>query len=304
MKEGDQTMRKLIGILALVMILCLAIVGPALAVKILPYSQPLHDIMHWDAKSAKLIIMNPEGESLTKSWAATVDLVNYDGNTWTWDLPAGGTFAFGKGFSGDVTFHGLTPGASMFWDESENKLVFNVVDRAASVSALTVDAVLDGPTSYYYGVQSSITKSGTDNIDDCTAVTAYLLQTTGAFTVTGRFAPLQVLISGDGTVGVITKNGMGAVHAAWIANRGTQTNTDSILCVHNQSAATAVSGIELDLNGTIPDAFEFSGTVCDAWTTGDSTGADWDAQDVYVLIPVTVEGVAEQLYILAAETYN
>jgi len=119
-----------------------------------------------------------------------------------------------------------------------------------------VDITLDTPRAYYYGVQSSILKSGTHTIDDCTAVTAYLLQTTGAFTLTGRFAPLQALISGDGTVGVITKTGNGAVHAAWIANRGTQTNTDSILCVHNQSAATAVSAIEVENLGSMTNIFE------------------------------------------------
>ena len=96
-------MRKLIGILALVTILCLTMVIPGLAIKIAPYSQPLHDIMHWDAKSAKLIIMNPEGESQTLSWPATVDLWNYNVNTWTFDLPTGDTFNFAKQLKGTIT---------------------------------------------------------------------------------------------------------------------------------------------------------------------------------------------------------
>lgn len=89
-------MKKLIGILALVTILCLTLILPALAVKIAPYSQPLHDIMHWDAKSQRLIIMNPENENLTVSWLSTVDLWNYDSALWTWDLPDGDEFAFDK----------------------------------------------------------------------------------------------------------------------------------------------------------------------------------------------------------------
>ena len=90
-------MKKHFNILALVMILCLAFILPVNAIKIAPYSQPLHDIMHWDARSQRLIIMNPEGESQTISWPSTVDLWNYNGNTWTFDLPTGDTFAFGKG---------------------------------------------------------------------------------------------------------------------------------------------------------------------------------------------------------------
>lgn len=89
-------MKKLIGILALVTILCLTMALPGLAVKIAPYSQPLHDIVTWNARSEELIVQNPEGENLTVSWPATVDLINYDGNTWTWDLPDGDSFAFEK----------------------------------------------------------------------------------------------------------------------------------------------------------------------------------------------------------------
>ena len=89
-------MRKSFIILGIVMALLIAFTMPALGVKIAPYSQPLHDIMHWDAKSNKLIIMNPENETLTVTWPATVDLWNYDGNVWTFDLPTGDVFAFSK----------------------------------------------------------------------------------------------------------------------------------------------------------------------------------------------------------------
>ena len=96
------------SILILTIILCFAI--PAFAVKILPYNMPLHDIMSWDQNSATLKITNPEGESVSVAWASTVDLWNYDGVTWTFDLPTGNTFAFGKGVSvtGDLTVVGKT----------------------------------------------------------------------------------------------------------------------------------------------------------------------------------------------------
>jgi len=202
----------------------------------------------------------------------------------------------------DVKFYGENSGDYMLWDESANKLVINIVDEsAANKSAITATATIDGALGYYYGVQSNIAKSGTDNIDDCTCVTAYLNQTTGNFTATGRFAPLQAILSGSGTVGTITKSGSGLVCAAWIANRGTQTNTDSVLVVHNQSAATAVSAIELDINGTVTYAFDFGGTVSDGWTSGD--GAVTQSNE-YVKIPVKVDGVTPTLYLLAAETWS
>jgi len=96
-------MRKHFGILAIVMILCFAFILPVNAIKIAPYSQPLHDIMHWDARSQKLIIMNPENENQTVSWPSTVDLWNYNGNSWTYDLPSGDKFAFSKRVDFNIT---------------------------------------------------------------------------------------------------------------------------------------------------------------------------------------------------------
>ena len=78
------------------MALLLAFAIPGMAIKIAPYSQPLHDIMHWDVRSERLIIQNPENETQTVSWPSTVDLWNYNGNTWTYDLPTGDKFAFSK----------------------------------------------------------------------------------------------------------------------------------------------------------------------------------------------------------------
>ena len=220
----------------------------------------------------------------------------------------GGALAVGASGTGqDVTFYGADAGAYMKWDASEKRLYLYAADESgANLSPLHAVATLDNATGYYYGLQSDVTKTGTGGIDDCTCVTAYLNQASNdAFTVTGRFCPLQVLISGSGTVGTISKTGNGAVHAAWIANRGTQKSTDSILCVHNQSAATATSAVELDINGTITYAFDFGGTVSDGWTSGDLTGADeYAAFDEYALIPVKVDGVTGTLYLMAAHTWK
>jgi len=89
-------MRKSLIALTLIMTMIMAFVIPGAAIKIAPYANPLHDIMYWNAASAKLIIQNPEGESLTTSWPSTVDLWNYNGTSWTFDLPDGDKFAFSK----------------------------------------------------------------------------------------------------------------------------------------------------------------------------------------------------------------
>jgi len=91
------------------LILCFTI--PAFAVKILPYACTLHDVMHWDAKSATLVLKNPEGETLTASWPSTVDLWNYDGSTWKFDLPTGNNFAFNKIVNVALTSGLVTGGA-------------------------------------------------------------------------------------------------------------------------------------------------------------------------------------------------
>lgn len=123
-------MRKSFIILGLVMALILAFAMPALGVKIAPYSQPLHDIMHWDARSAKLIINNPEGERQTVSWPATVDLWNYNGNYWVYDLPTGDKFAFDK----EVLFGSAARGPITF---TFGEPVVEIYGTCASTSGAT-----------------------------------------------------------------------------------------------------------------------------------------------------------------------
>lgn len=160
----------------------------------------------------------------------------------------------------DVIFYSDTAGAYLKWDTSKGRLYLYTVDQGGEVvSPLRVVATIDGPTGYYYGLQSNISRSGTDAIDDMTAVTASIQIGAGDFTTTGRVAPLQALIWGDGWD---SKDITGEVYAAWIANRGTMTATDAVLCVHNQDSATTKSGILLDLNGAyVTNAIELSGNV-------------------------------------------
>lgn len=85
----------LLTIFILALVLCFTI--PAFAIKILPYNVPLQDLMRWDKYGLTLKLSNPEGETMNIAWPANVDLWNYDGSTWTFNLPSGDTFVFGKG---------------------------------------------------------------------------------------------------------------------------------------------------------------------------------------------------------------
>jgi len=151
-----------------------------------------------------------------------------------------------------------------------------------------------------YGIQCHLNMTaGADVTQEAVAVSAYVDMGTGD-TTTDRVVALQAMISGSGTAGTVT----GLMHVAYIANRGTVIDTDAIVFINNGTASASDAAVEFDLDGTVTSCWEFNGTVCDGWTSGDSTGADWDAQDEYVLIPVKVEGITPTLYILAAETYN
>ena len=528
-------MRKHFSILALVMILCLAFLLPVEAIKIAPYSQPLHDIMHWDAKSAKLIIMNPEGETQTVAWPATVDLWNYNGNSWTFDLPTGDVFAFSKrvnvvtstteGAGSTVRSESIThtvgaagaihealyvtlntefatgawanaivgvlnygaagsssgglgaaicaevnmapiasPGGSYYnvhsyfnapastelidstafnyaferyetadpdhefdlygllWhivglDDNSTKVWYDntlkiqidttkwwiplseaegsyttsypivsnmttgaAIDLTAPATGIDIGiadhgihftgAVTPGDVTFsfiqvgdyttalavapaganmfgivhnvsltdidvafwYQAYYTKITTAGTTTatsiaghalrINAATSLEAvYGIQchtniTAGADytqelisistmvdmgdgdTTTDRVLAFQAMITGSGTAGTVT----GLLQVASFVNAGTVIDTDAIIFVSNQTAATSDVAVEFDLDGTVSNVWEFNGDVCNAFTTADA-GTEMGGFDEYVLIPVTVEGVTPQLYIMAAETW-
>jgi len=150
-----------------------------------------------------------------------------------------------------------------------------------------------------YGIQCHVNVSaGADVTQEIVSVSAYVDMATGD-TTTDRVVALQAMISGSGVAGTVT----GLMHVAYIANRGTVIDTDAIIFINNGTASASDVAVEFDLDGTVTNVYEFNGTVCDAFTTADA-GTEFGAFDEYVLIPVTVEGVTPQLYIIAAETWQ
>lgn len=159
---------------------------------------------------------------------------------------------------------------------------------------VTVDMNLDSA----YGVQSHMTVSGAKTSSELISVSAYVNLGTGQRTA-DRVCALQAMFDGSGTAGTVS----GDAFVAYIVNGGTVITTDSIVNIRNQSAATAVSAVELEIDGTVTYAFDFQGTVSDGWTSSDETG-EFGAFDECVLIPVRVKGVAETLYLMAAHTWQ
>jgi hypothetical protein len=151
-----------------------------------------------------------------------------------------------------------------------------------------------------YGIQChTLITAGADVTQEVVSVSAYVDMGTGD-TTTDRVVALQAMISGSGTAGTVT----GLMHVAYIANRGTVIDTDAIIFINNGTASTSDVAVEFDLDGTVTNVWEFNGTVCDAFTTADiGSSTEYGARDEYVLIPVAVEGVTPQLYIIAAETW-
>jgi len=166
----------------------------------------------------------------------------------------------------------------------------------AQLVAYAARVTVDEALSSAYGLQSHMTISGTKVSSELMAVSALVTLGTGARTA-DRVCALQAMITGDGTAGTV----VGDCFVAYLANRGTVITTDAILNIHNQSAAVAVDAIRMDLNGSVTYAFKFNGTVCDAWTSG--SGALTGSND-YVLIPVRVVGVAQDLFIKAQKTWS
>lgn len=151
-----------------------------------------------------------------------------------------------------------------------------------------------------YGIQchTNIT-AGADVTQEIVSISTMVDMGAGD-TTTDRVVALQAMITGSGTAGTVT----GLLHVAYLANRGTVIDTDAILFIHNQSAAVSDVAVEFDLDGTVTNVWEFNGDVCNAFTTADiGSSTEFGARDEYVLIPVTVEGVTPQLYIIAAETW-
>ncbi len=149
-----------------------------------------------------------------------------------------------------------------------------------------------------YVVQTELVVSG-DKTSGGELMAMSALTTLGAGARTAdRVLAFQAMITGDGTAGTV----VGDCFVAYFVNAGTVITTSSIINVRNQSAATATSAVELELDGTVTYAIDFQGTVSDGWTSGD--GAISGSTDEYALIPVRVAGITPTLYILAAEAWS
>jgi len=151
-----------------------------------------------------------------------------------------------------------------------------------------------------YGIQCHTNITATNACaNEIISVSALVDLGAATTTTTDRVCALQAMISGSGTAGTVS----GDTFVAYIANRGTVVTTDAILNVHNQSAATAADAIRMDLNGTVTYAFNFAGTVPDAWTTA-TAGTSLTPSGEYVLIPVDVAGTTNPLFMVAAQTWT
>jgi len=85
---------KRLGMIAFILAMVLCFVMPASAIKIFPYNMPLQDIVTWDRFDETLQINNPENEAMSAAWPEDVDLWNYDGDFWKYNLPDGDEFLF------------------------------------------------------------------------------------------------------------------------------------------------------------------------------------------------------------------
>ena len=325
---------KRLGMIAFILALVLCFALPASAVKIFPYNMPLHDIVTWDRFDETFQVANPENESISVSWPEDVDFWNYDGDVWKWDLPTGDTFALGKAISETLnlavpassqisigTYATALPvtvtGAHLFgemhnviltdinvayWYQAKyTKITTAGTTTDLSVAGHAIRMQIGSDLGAVYGIQCHI------NITETVAVATEIVSistmidiTAAKVATTDRVVALQAIITGSGTAGTVT----GLLHVVYFANRGTQIDTDAIVFIHNQSAATSDVAVEFDLDGTVTNVWEFNGDVCNAFTTADIGGStEFGARDEYVLIPVTVEGVTPQLYVIAAETW-
>lgn len=277
------------SILILTMILCFAI--SAFAVKILPYNMPLHDIMSWDQNSATLKIANPEGESVSVAWASTVDLWNYDGATWKFDLPSGDIFEFGK----QVTLGNSTTAMTL---------------SAATSRAITVYTTFGATTS---GVVASYIESAMTGIGGSGVASEVYLKTN---VILGTYVAAIYGVLDLQTVGGVT--GVGSAICAELVMPGSASTAFGtfgalkldIVCPANWALTqTAVSFIRARASGTTVAAWVTGGYLFDLagmGTPADDTTAVFHLQNHVTTthaLRILVDGVSYDIP-LVATTYS
>jgi len=196
----------------------------------------------------------------------------------------------------------LTANVAYWYQAYYTKITTSGTTTSTSIAGHALRIQVGSSLEAVYGIQCHTNITATNTCaQEIVSISTMVDLAAGTVTTTDRVVALQAIVTGSGTAGTVT----GLLHVAYFANRGTQIDTDAIVFIHNQSAAVSDVAIEFDLDGTVTNVFEFNGSVCNGWTSGDLTGADeYGAFDEYALIPVTVEGVTGTLYIMAAHTWK
>ena len=148
-----------------------------------------------------------------------------------------------------------------------------------------------------WGIQLDVNCTGSWSVNDLIGVGVFLDLGAGTITSTpGKVAAIQADVYGEGTAAVT-----GNCYCAIFRGRGNITGViDAIVQIENQNGVVAAA-IGFDMDGGLTQMFLFNGSACAAFTTGN--GAIHPSAN-HVFIPVKVQGTAQQLYIMAAETWS
>lgn len=177
------------------------------------------------------------------------------------------------------------------------KITTSGTTDTTSIAGHAYRMVVGSDLAAVYGVQSHVTLSGARTFtSEVTPGSFYLdVGTTSVSAAGNRVNALQAVLTGGATV-----TGEYAVMAIYAATNATPTD---LLYIGQNSTVTSNSAIQLELDGTCAYAFDFEGTVSDAWTTA-TAGTSVTPSAEYVLIPVDVKGTTNPLFLLAAQTWT
>lgn len=178
------------------------------------------------------------------------------------------------------------------------KITTSGTTTSTSIAGHALRMVIGSNLAAVYGIQSHVNVSGARTFtSEVTAGSFYL--DVGSTTISNagsRVNALQAVLIGSSAVTC-------ASFAIASFTAATNVSADTLVFIGQNSTCASDVAMEFDLDGTVTNVFEFNGTVCDAFTTADAA-TEFGAFDEYVLIPVKVEGITPQLYVIAAETWQ
>ena len=265
----------------LALIFCFAM--PVFAIKILPYDVPLQDLMKWDKYDATLKLSNPEGETLSIAWASTVDLWNYDGATWTFDLPSGDTFKYSKVV--DLYAGMKLVGTAVTSTAAELNILDGVTATYAELNALDGITATVTELNYTDGVTSAI-QTQLDLKAPLAAPTF-----TGAVTISGSIATVEKTpVNAVASQGTITMAGLATADETFVID--TQTFT--------WKAARSVAG-EVTIGAIAADAVT---NIVTAVTADLATVTAVDGAGDTVTVTAATKGVAGNSIVFTEASTN